>query len=631
MSASRASRLAAALLGALLLSMGRADAGGSEPASQLAQAQGAPIQIVPLPPPHPNEGATPGAGAQPPAQAAPTAPAGGGAAPAQAGPPAGAAQVPASPKGIEVDKLAATGREAAGVLDARNGGLGAELWRGTPHALVEGLIQALPASIPSPALRELARRLLLTSATPPEGATGGGPDLLSLRAQKLAEMGDFEDLKALMAAAPGAAGEETLARIGVEARLLEGKTSAVCAEIGNLIRSYHSLYWQKVQVFCQALAKKNQEVDAGIDLLREEGDDKDGAYFTLIDAIMGNKSAKVTSLDAATPLALAMLRAAKQTLPEEAMRNAQPAVLRAIADGAEAGSDLGLVAAERAELQGALTGEALRRIYDGVKLSDAELQNALSQAQAEYGPRARVLLYRAAKTQTVPTARAEALRTALSLARSANLYELAVAVNLPAIEALAPSTELGFFASEAGRALVYAGEIDKAEGWFAVADADSRAAGSAANAATELWPYARLLASDADAKDNERLLGWRAAEKAKAGAEAKLVDERAARLLGLAAALGKPLQGAAWQSLYLASDAEPAAMPPLPLWQGLSAAVQDGRRGEAVLLALLAVGSAGVQNANPIALDAVIESLRRLGLDKDARRLAVEAAVGVGI
>ena len=51
MSASRASRLAAALLGALLLSMARADAGGSEPVPQLAQAQGAPVQIVPLPPP----------------------------------------------------------------------------------------------------------------------------------------------------------------------------------------------------------------------------------------------------------------------------------------------------------------------------------------------------------------------------------------------------------------------------------------------------------------------------------------------------------------------------------------------------------------------------------------------------
>ena len=628
MTASRASRLATALLGALLLSAAHADAGASQPLPQLAQAQGAPIQIVPLPPPQPNEGATPGAGAQPPAQAEPAAPAGTGAAPAQAGQPAGAAQAPAWPKGIEVDKLAATGREAAGVLDARQGGLGAELWRGTPHALVEGLIQALPAGIPSPALRELARRLLLTSAVPPEGPPSGGPDLLSLRAQKLAEMGDFADLKALLAAAPGTAGEETLARIGVEARLLEGETDLVCADIGNLIRSYHSLYWQKVQVFCQALAKKNQEVDAGIGLLREEGDDKDGAYLTLIDAIMGNKSAKVTSLDAATPLALAMMRAAKQTLPEEAMRHAQPAVLRAIADGAEAGSDLSLVAAERAELQGALTGEALRRIYEGVKLSDGELQNALSRAQAEYGPRARVLLYRAAKTETVPTARAEALRTALSLARSANLYELAVAVNLPAIEALTPSTELGFFASEAGRALVYAGEIDMAEGWFSVADAGSRAGDSAA---TELWPYARLLASDADAKDNERLLGWRTEEKAKAGAEAKLVDERAARLLGLAAALGKPFQGAAWQSLYLASDAEPAAMPPLPLWQGLRAAVQDGRRGEAVLLTLLAVGSAGLHNANPIALAAVIESLRHLGLDKDARRLAIEAAVGAGI
>ena len=72
-------------------------------------------------------------------------------------------------------------------------------------------------------------------------------------------------------------------------------------------------------------------------------------------------------------------------------------------------------------------------------------------------------------------------------------------------------------------------------------------------------------------------------------------------------------------------------MPSLPLWQGLSDAVETGRRGEAVLMVLVALGPGGAQNSNPIALDKAIESLRRLGLNKDARGLAIEAAVAAGI
>jgi len=531
-------------------------------------------------------------------------------------------------KTIGVGNLPSAGAQAEGDLLGPEGGLGADLWRGTEQGLALHLIGALPAGNASPTLRSLTRRLLLTLAVPPEGSDAGQSFVLA-RAQKLAEMGDFDALKALLATVREDNRDDELARLGVEARLIDGKTDEVCAEMGSLIRSYHGVFWQKLQVFCEALANKGPEVDLGVGLLHDEGDDKDGAYFTLIHAIMGDKEAKVASLEETTPLLLAMMRAAQQPLPEGILRDAHPAVLRAIAESPAEGSDLRLAAAEHAALLGALSGAELRRVYEGVKLSEAELQNALSQAQSEYGPRARALLYRSAEAATVPVARAEALKAALALARSASVFALAVMANLPLIASLEPQPELGFFASEAGRALLYAGAVDRAEGWFSLADSVHPESGTAP--ATELWPYARLLASEPDATDAERFRAWRAGERAELGNAIELVDERAARLLGLASALGKPLQGVAWQPLSLAGNVEPAAMPPLPLWQGLGEAVAAGRRGEAVLIALVALGPGGAASVNPIALDKVIESLRELGLNKDARGLAIEAAVAAGI
>jgi len=255
----------------------------------------------------------------------------------------------------------------------------------------------------------------------------------------------------------------------------------------------------------------------------------------------------------------------------------------------------------------------------------------LSEAEANYGPHARVLLYRAAETATVPLARAEALNLSLSLARAANSYDLALAVDLPMIDAMAPSPDLAILAAEAGRALVYAGDDGRAEGWFSLADSIARGTGPQPDASTQLWPYVRLLASDSEADDNSRFLAWLAAEKAAPAPANALAETRAARFLALAAALGHPLKGVTWQPLAVPGAGEQAAMPALPVWQELGDAVAAGRRGEAELLILIAIGAEGTVSANPIAVDGAIADLGRLGREREARRLAIEAAVTAGL
>ena len=72
-------------------------------------------------------------------------------------------------------------------------------------------------------------------------------------------------------------------------------------------------------------------------------------------------------------------------------------------------------------------------------------------------------------------------------------------------------------------------------------------------------------------------------------------------------------------------------MPQPALWRSLDIATQNIRVGETILLSLLVLGESGPAQANPTVLHKVIKSLRTIGLEEEARALAVEAAVAAGL
>src|SRR3546814_16624500 len=72
-------------------------------------------------------------------------------------------------------------------------------------------------------------------------------------------------------------------------------------------------------------------------------------------------------------------------------------------------------------------------------------------------------------------------------------------------------------------------------------------------------------------------------------------------------------------------------MPSLALQRAFANAVDGGRRGETVLLALLALGPGGPAEASPALLRNVIEGLRRIQMEDAAPAIALEAAVAAGL
>ena len=70
-------------------------------------------------------------------------------------------------------------------------------------------------------------------------------------------------------------------------------------------------------------------------------------------------------------------------------------------------------------------------------------------------------------------------------------------------------------------------------------------------------------------------------------------------------------------------------IPNTPLRYQLREAATSGRIAETALLSLIVIGSKGPHKSGPIQLNAAIRALRIVGLEEEARNLAIEATVSI--
>ena len=98
------------------------------------------------------------------------------------------------------------------------------------------------------------------------------------------------------------------------------------------------------------------------------------------------------------------------------------------------------------------------------------------------------------------------------------------------------------------------------------------------------------------------------------------------RLLALLEGVGAPIETDLWRDLLPASDQRQAAAPASVLWRGLERAAAERRVGETILYALHMLNGRP-QDAHPEALVACLRALSRVGLDRDARAIAVATAL----
>ena len=529
---------------------------------------------------------------------------------------------------VQIENLAGINLDTIGVLTPDEGGFNRDLWYGMDRQELENLLVKLSVTTSSPATRDIMRRLLLSGADVPEGENG---KLVTIRAKLLADMGDFVGVAKLMGALPGMVSHKELLRIEVDTRLLTGDNARACELAQLYMADESSSYWQKVFIFCQSLSGQHDAAALGVSLLSEMGA-RDNVFYTLIDHLaVGGKVPTIDSLSDPKPLHLALARAAKARFPSDTIESNLPGVLRAIAISPNASTELRLEAAERAEVAGALPVDALRQIYASIQFNDGELSSPLANVTRRSGPMSRALLYRASLMQTVPSAQAIALSRALAMARSGGRYASTARAFLPVLNRIEPSKDLAWFAPEAIRAFLITERHTEAMSWFETLKQGAENNKKLTNELISLMPIARLSgfagAMDWDLKN---LSLWQ--ETTRTLAEDKDVARNRAALLGAVFdALGDVVPNEFWIPLVSGPERLGVLAPHPALWFRLSAAAERAHVGETILLSLVIMGNGGPDSVEAVVLHRLLTALRTVGLEKEAREIALEAAVSAGL
>jgi hypothetical protein len=540
-----------------------------------------------------------------------------------------------SKSAIEVTQPPPVSTESVGLLDPGQARLPDTLWKGSARAAVEHVMDDVPVATVSRPARDLARRVLVTAAAPPAGEDAvKGRSFVSARAAKLFAMGDIEDAGGLARLVPARDEDEALARLQLDSTLAAYDNAGACNVVRTHIARFGTPYWQKALIFCQLLANEQDRAQLGVSILHEQQVPEDAAFEHLVARLSGDKRATVDKLPEPTPLHLAMMRAANIAVPGDLATSSDPVILRMVATSPNASADQRVTAAERAEAYGALPSETLAQAYEGITLTADQIDNALSLAQSDRGPRGRAALHRAAKAKPIGAQRAELLQGSWRLARERGGYATAVRVDLPLLLEMPPDPELLFFAADATRALLFAGKPEDARRWYTMVRSEAASGNALAGTAEALLSPLFWLADPAEQKANtpplaQRFEAWR---KAQASVDEANLVPHSALLVTLLSATGDAPDQAMLNPLLAGKTLRTnVPMPNMGLWLGLGAAFDAGRIGETALFGLAALGPDGAAGSAPQTTALVLDAFRAASLDADARAIAVETAIAGGL
>lgn len=550
-------------------------------------------------------------------------------------------------EGIQVDQLEALDSESLGILEPDFGGLGRDAWAGSDRGFVQALIAALPEDPASPTLRALTTRLLLSNAQAPErrdkaagpatlaDAVAGSQDstFLRLRAERLYAMGELAGLSRLLDIVPQRLDDSWLAQARVDGLLLQARDEEACTQVRTAVARFPAEpYWARALVFCLFSAEQRDQAFLALDLLREQDPDGDPAFYAASNLFIGGEPDGLTA-DTATPLTLAMLRVGKAAPPAGLAESGAPLLLHGLAAMDQASALDRAMAMERLVQATILPGAALAEAYNAIPFDEADLVDPLARAEQAGGLHGRALLFHAADSENIASAKAEFLVAALTAAEAAGRGHAMTRAVQPLLEELAPVLELAWFAPAATRSFYRVGQFERAGAWAGVLRVDGLKNPESQAAYEALQPYARLVGGGEPLAAPEIAAPEIAASEIEGGeaGEDGASENRLLLAMILSRSLGQD-EPAAWPGMLDGSAG--ASLPPLENLSQLLAlgdAAAAGRRGESVLLSALVLGDGPAGDAHPLALGYAVSALNTLGLGREARALALESAFDAGL
>ena len=492
-------------------------------------------------------------------------------------------------------------------------GLPYELWGGLSVGDVEALLAKLDIPPRPAALHALWRKLITSDVAPPSGGSASTPRFAAMRAEVLYRSGLTKEALDVLSREPGTASDPMLSTLQARLDIGLGRRDQACANAERLTTLPADmpapLKAEAVLIggYCAAAAGDMPAAGLKAGLAREAAPEQAAGADALEMVAAGakpevSKGAKLSLLD------YRIFELGKTDVPPGILSAASPALLGALALDESTPAALRLQAGEAAASVNAITAGDLAAIYRS--------QAAAAVAQAADR---RAELFRAAELERTPAKKTRLMRSFLDEARRAGLYWPALIMMDQSLETLRPVAEIGWFAETAIEISLTSGRYDQARSWAGLASGSDAIPGS--NGGFTHWLALADLADPSMESGRSRHLN---SVEALAG-NGRIDANSLHRLVTVLDALEIQVPIPLWDKASRTPQPNTGYLPETGVLSQLQEASKKKEFGRTVLLSMRALGPAGADSANLIALGDSIRALRRAGLEADARRLGFEA------
>ncbi len=148
--------------------------------------------------------------------------------------------------------------ESLGTLSTFNeGALGKDIWAGTARSDIATFFPVLPSSVPSATVTDLLRRAMLTRADStliaPDERVAPGADFLTLRLEQVLRQGGYQEALDLYGLLKDKPYHPRLAKAGATAMLLSGNVALACLESRSVAgKNPQDSFWISLDGWCAA-------------------------------------------------------------------------------------------------------------------------------------------------------------------------------------------------------------------------------------------------------------------------------------------------------------------------------------------------------------------------------------------
>lgn len=478
-------------------------------------------------------------------------------------------------------------------------GMPQDAWRGMTIEALEESLGSLALPPRSPALHALWSRLMAASADAPQG--GRSPahfDAIRLEALYRAGL-----LGAMEKRLQGVSTDDPVFQsFRIRLDLALGRHEQACQTARALMSRRASLPKPMIGElhllagYCAAAEGNQGGAGVAADLAREEGVDAPVALASL-EALAGNAKSPLTPPKTVRVLDYRLLELLGPVEPDQVLDRAEPALAAAVAMQENADPRARVAAAETAARLNALTAEQLAAAYRAAP------------AGADEPMLRRGEQVRAIAAEQSPGRKLQLAKVLLDDARRNGLLLPVASVLAPAVTEMRPAPEIQPYADTLIEIAIASGDIRRA-----------REIG-VATGARQWVPVIDLADPGVDEATRERNLAA-LDDVVRRGRFAPDLLHRLATVLD-ATDVNVPIP--LWEAASRTPQPSTGYLPETGVLAQLQEAAKRKEVARTVLLSMRALGPAGPDGAHIIALGDSIRALRRVGLDREARALGVEA------